>query len=226
MSGLVLGSVTLDGLEIPGGLRFGGQQALAVHRLAGGGRVVDVLGPDDADVTWSGIISGPTAAARAQTLDAMRSAGGALPLMWDGFFYTVVIRRLALSFANPWWIPYVIGCTVVADPAQTPTVNDLGGATAILGDLAEAAGFAGVQAAVAAVGQPGALTAGTAAYAGAATSVNAASQGLGAQIAAAESALSGGELSSVVSAAGSLATATMAQGYVQRAAANLALSAG
>ncbi len=222
MSGLILGGVTLEGFEIPGGLRFGGKQALAVHKLPGGTRVVDAMGPDDADLAWSGVLSGSAAADRARTLDLMRISGQVVPLAWDAFYYSVVIRRLDMSYANPWWIPYVIACTVVIDSAQlllAPAITD---ANAILGDLGLAGELTNVSGALGAVMQSGALIPGSAAYASAGGALQSTSAGINAQIAQAELVLAGGDLSSVVSAAGSLASLIAAQGYLGRAITNFA----
>jgi len=110
-----------------------------VQTLPGGGRVIDAMGQDDADISWAGILTGPDAASRARLLDSLRIAGDALPLVWDSFAYNVIIADITLEFRNPWWIPYRLRC-VVATPAQPAalTTTDLT-AQAVLTDLASAA---------------------------------------------------------------------------------------
>ncbi len=162
---LTLGGVPFQNYEVPEKIRFGGAQRLAVHELIGGGRVVDVLGNADGEILFSGVFSGADAAARAQVLDAARALGAAIPLIWDSFFYTVVLAEFAAEYSKPWWIPFAVRCVVVNDPiAEIASVaapvanlisNDILTATSLgplaglsLGGLAfpSAAGFAAAQA--------------------------------------------------------------------------------
>ncbi|MCB8874771.1 hypothetical protein [Acidisoma silvae] len=77
---VTLGPYTLSAFEIPTAIHYGGRQRLAVHDLPGGGRVTDVLGGSDSDITFSGIISGQDADTKAQLLDALRISGLTVPL--------------------------------------------------------------------------------------------------------------------------------------------------
>jgi hypothetical protein len=221
MSGLTLGSVALAGFEIPGCVRFGGAQALAVHKLPGGARVIDVMGRDDADVCWGGVISGADAAARARALDAMRAAGETIPLCWDAFYYDVIIAELTLNYTNPWWIPYRITCKVLADEAQLVAGPVVAGAAAIVADLGLAATLTDVGAALSAIAPAGAYTAGTQANAGALIALSNTSAAIAAGVASATLKLQSTDVLTAVSAAGSLAYLTAAQGYVGRATINL-----
>jgi hypothetical protein len=222
MALLTLGDLALDGFEIPAGLQFGGAQRMVVHKLIGGTRVIDVLGRDDAALQWSGILTGPDAADRARSLDAMRAAGAPLNLAWDAFCYAVVIRELDLDFVSPWWIPYSIACTVISDLAQLVPVYVPDLADSVLADLSAAGAFANVSAAVAAVSLPGGLVAGSPALLASVAAVSAAQAGIGQGIVTAGQGLGASDLGSLVNASGSLAQLTCAQGYVGRVAANLA----
>lgn len=117
---LILGPIALHGFEVPETITIGGAQRLAIHRLPGGARVIDALGPDDADIVWSGIASGPEAAARIRTLDTLRRAGLPLPLAWDANAYTVVVSNFEADTVNPYWIPYRISCAVLRDDTALP----------------------------------------------------------------------------------------------------------
>jgi hypothetical protein len=132
---LTLGPVTFSAFEVPEQVRFGGRQALAVHTLPGGGRVIDALGRDDADIIWSGVFSGSDAADRARLLDTLRAEGAMLTLSWDAFFYTVVIAQLDLEYRHSWWIPYRIVCTPVRDEAGAILQAGVSVATSVLSDL-------------------------------------------------------------------------------------------
>jgi uncharacterized protein YciI len=138
---LTLGGVPFQDFEVPEQIRFGGGQRLAVHDLIGGGRVVDALGDDAGEVSFAGIFSGSDAAARAQALDAARATGAAVPLVWDGFFYTVVIAEFAAEYAKPWWIPFALRCAVVLDSAAVLATVVAPVASLISSDISAAGGL-------------------------------------------------------------------------------------
>jgi hypothetical protein len=221
MALLILGSFEFTDFEVPGEISFGGAQKLAVHKLIGGTRVIDVMGRDDADVTWSGVFSGSNAGDRARVLDAMRVEGDPLNLTWDEFCYTVLIESLSMDFCNPWWIPYKITCTVMADQAQSISefVPDV--ADAILGDLTSASAYYDVSGALAATSAPNALTQGDASYTSASVALANTAQGIDANIQVAQSNLTSSSLATLVSASGSLAQLCAARGYVERSINNL-----
>jgi len=141
---LTLGGVPFQDFEVPEQIRFGGGQRLAVHDLIGGGRVVDALGDDAGEISFSGIFSGNDAAARAQALDAACALGAAIPLVWDGFYYSVVIAEFAAVYTKPWWIPFALRCAVVVDPAATLAALVAPAASLISADLAAAGALAGL----------------------------------------------------------------------------------
>ncbi len=222
MSGyLQLGPVGFQDFALPGQIRFGGAQRLAVHTLPGGVRVIDAMGPNDANITWSGAFSGPDAADQARALDLMRAEGSMWTLAWDAFCYLVVIASFDAAYEHVNWVPYRISCTVVQDLAQAAETLLASLATSVLGDLAAVVGI-DTSPAVAAVGAVGGLSPGTVAYAGAVGAVGAvvaqAQMGMssaGASLVAAQ------DPASAATAAGLLATSADANGYSGRALANL-----
>jgi hypothetical protein len=239
---LLLGPVAFQDFELPANITFGGEQRLAVHRLAGGGRVIDTLGRDDAEITFSGIFSGPDATLRARTLDGLRAGGTPLPLTWDIFFYTVVIRCFEADYRTGWWIPYHLACTVLRDEAGALIEAAASSATSVVADIGLAAGMAlgagvdlsGPQASITA---PNALTRGTSAYGAAQASLLAGRSTLdssignvGASLTSAAQSVGGAQtaldaiagINNASTSAGQLGALTTARAYVGRAAANLA----
>ena len=105
-------------------------------------RVIDALGRDDAQISFSGIFTGSDATLRARSLDELRVAGIALPLTWDVLFYTVLIAEFRADYCNGWWIPYRIVCTVLQDEASALLQPVVSLATAALADIGAAAGYA------------------------------------------------------------------------------------
>ena len=230
-SALLLGPILFQEFELPERVRWGGGQKLVVHRLPGGARVVDSLGRDDADIVWSGVFSGSDAAVRAGALDLMRAEGGAWPLTWDWFFFTVVIARFDADYTRSNWIPYRITCTVVRDETAAAVETAVSLTASVLDDLTTAQGFASGVALGVAVSSLASSTAtqrGTSAFVGARTALLAASQQIDSGIAATEGQLGSVSVSdaagldSTAGLAGELATLTAARGYVNRAGTNLA----
>ena len=166
---VTLGLLTLEAFEIPATITFGGTQRLAVHELPGGGRVIDVLGGTDADITFGGIISGSGADTRAQLLDAMRIGGTSMPLSWGEQYFVVIISEASFEYRKPWWIPYRLRCVVQSNLIYAAASTALSAAAEITTNLATAAGFLNtaqpnLTVAQTALAQPGSTTYGTVAY--------------------------------------------------------------
>ena len=240
MSGIarIVGAGVFEDFEAGAGIRFGGEQRVVVHKLPG---VLDAMGRDDADITLSGTFSGPDGTLRARMLDELRVAGNALPLTWDIFFYTVIIRDFQADYRNSYWIPYRLVCSVLRDEAAALVETALSLAGSIGGDLAAAAGKAvswiDFSAAQSAIAVPGSTTVGTASYGNALSALSAAQSSSDASLPVFGSALDAASailrttnspltgaiaLGTATSAAGQLAGVAAARGYVGRAALNLA----
>jgi hypothetical protein len=223
---LSLGGVAFRDMEVPEQIRFGGRQRVAVQALIGGGRSVSALGIDDGLIEFSGIFSGNDAVGRAQMLDAARALGAALPLVWDGFYYSVVIETFAASYRKHNLIPFAITCVVVSDPVAalaalaTPIANlislDLAAASVLGGQAGYALAVTGTasaaELAAAQSGVQAALGAGGAVLNGAVALVNGATD-------AGAGAAAVGQLGDAASQHAALAGMA---GYVGRAVSNFA----
>ena len=160
---LVLGPIVFAGFELPSHIAMGGLQRTVVHRLADGSRVVDVLGPDEGDIAWAGVLSGPAAAARAAALDALRLRGEPLDLSFGDWFATVLVSAFVADANMAGWVPYRIRCTVTTEPPDPDPVaaglpilwwpGEPGSIPGLYGaDLATVLAAAGALAAAASVG--------------------------------------------------------------------------
>jgi hypothetical protein len=143
---LTLGGIVFEGYSPPSEMMGGGNQAMVVHKLPGGARVIDTLGPDDADIRWDGEFFGDTAAATALALDAMRAGGQVQPLVWGSQFRLVIVSNFVYRAKRwPVWVAYSITCTVYQNPAQgnlsaqAPSIDTLVGTD--LGSAAEIGGM-------------------------------------------------------------------------------------
>lgn len=219
--GVTLGGIFLDGFEVSARISFGGAQALAVHKLPGGSRVIDAMGQDDGLIGWHGILSGSDATDRARALDAIRAAGAPVPLAWDVFTATVIVSSLDLEYCNSWWIPYRVACTVLVGTQMAGAVLPAAGTLAdVVADLAAAASAGGVAQALAAVNGAGATVPGSQAYAAAVQALSGAQESVAPAIAGADAQMGGADLTALTQTSGTLATLSAAAGYIGRAAAN------
>jgi hypothetical protein len=138
---LILGGFAFTDYAIPEVVAQGGEHNLVVHKLIGGNRVIDAMGPDDADISWSGRFQGPSATPNAMALDQLRKAGAQLPLIIDSQVYTVAIKKFEWDYQRSYQILYRITCVVVSSMggsiALPATLDVLIGA-----DMALAAGLA------------------------------------------------------------------------------------
>jgi hypothetical protein len=123
---ITLGPIVFQDFEVPTSITFGGRQRTAVRYLANGERVIDILGPNDATISFSGILSGSGASDRARELDTLRTLATPLDLSWESFNYSVIIENFQADFRNAWWIPYRLECAVLSNPnvaAATTTLS-------------------------------------------------------------------------------------------------------
>lgn len=142
-----IGSITLRDFEVPSAVRYGGSHRTVVHHLGDGRRVVDRLGADDTDITFSGTISGPDASARARQLDRLRTTGEKVSLQWDSFQFDVIVRQFTADFQSGQWIPYQVSCAVLDQSSEGFTSDLSVGARTFQQDLSALTDASGVWAA-------------------------------------------------------------------------------
>jgi hypothetical protein len=140
---LTLGGISFDGFSTPDAMGAGGKQAMVVHKLPGGQRVIDTLGPDEDNIVWSGKFFGNDSESKVLGLDGLRAAGQVLSLTFAGQFRSVIIDTFSYRWRRfPVWAEYQISCMVY----QNPSLGALGGSigsidSLILADLSFAAGL-------------------------------------------------------------------------------------
>ncbi|MBB3213420.1 hypothetical protein FHW67_002712 [Herbaspirillum sp. Sphag1AN] len=138
---LKLGDVVFGNTEV-GTIPFGGDQKLNIHRLVGGKRVIDAMGPDPLPPEWSGIFVGSLALEKALTLHRMKNDGRPLTLTWSAMSYLVVIKTFVANFEAPFNIPYKIVCEVAEDRTDLPPTNSAFDVNEVMsGDLTSAQGL-------------------------------------------------------------------------------------
>lgn len=117
-----------EGYEEPYELNFGKEQSSAKHILIGGGRVIDMMGAGDPDITWSGYFTGFQAPLRARYLETLCQQGQPLTLRTNAFVKEVVISKFTFGQHEIWPIQYTITVQVIED--KTLPIN-----FAVPGDL-------------------------------------------------------------------------------------------
>jgi hypothetical protein len=114
---LILGSYSFTDYSLPEHVTLGGEQKLIVHKLPGGDRVIDAMGPDDSDITWHGRFQRQDATEVAVALDGARKQGKQLSLTVGSQNYNVVIKSFNWDYERAYQILYHICCTVVPQQA-------------------------------------------------------------------------------------------------------------
>ena len=235
---VVLGSVVFEGHEVPSRIGIGGAHAVTIHRLPGGGRIVDAMGVDDSAISWGGFFTGPSAAARARVVDAMRQSGELVGLSFGDYAFNVVVVHFEYDLQDRGaLIAYRIRTETIPETvAQTDNTEadvvtsfsaDIASATTALSGFALTASQAALSSVRSAIASPRPAT----------SPANLAAVGLALQgaggalrssiIGSANAFPTAGEsqtlgvttsagLSAATAAAGSLAAATQAAGYVNR----------
>lgn len=185
-SPIQIGPISLQGFEVPPSVRFGGRHRLAVHKLSGGRRIIERLGPDDDEIAFQGTFSGSNAEARVRAFDNLRLSGEIVWLTWESFRRQIVVKDFVAEYHSPWWIPYRVRCTVVHQAGvsikQTSKISSL--ISADLTNALSAASGAGVSLSSLQTALSGANagTAGTLGQAQAATTVETTLDAVDAQI--------------------------------------------
>ncbi|GBR46396.1 hypothetical protein [Gluconobacter roseus] len=131
-SPVILGNLVLTGIEVPDTLQVGGRQMLVVHRLPGGGRVVDALGNDPGRLELKGRFLGPDAQMRAQAVERMRMAGQQVAFSAAGLSVQVWIAQFTYVYqAKGAVCSYTLILERPQETASTQTSSTLSG---VLGD--------------------------------------------------------------------------------------------
>ena len=116
---LVIGNLILQGVEVPNRITIGGSQSVTIHKLPGGGRVIDAMGADDGAIAWRGLFIGPDAARRARNLDTIRVQGEPQLLSFGDYTFNVVVVQFAYDYQDRGMIiNYRIKTEIVMDPSS------------------------------------------------------------------------------------------------------------
>jgi hypothetical protein len=124
-----LGGVQLQGFEVPESAPWGGEQALTLHKLIGGARVIDAMGVDDRAITLKGTFLSPDADSRALQVDVMRKAGQPVMFGYANHVYQAVIKSFAPDFERPDRVKYQLTLEILQDVTQplaagAPSIDD------------------------------------------------------------------------------------------------------
>jgi hypothetical protein len=143
---LTLGGLVFDSWSTPHQIPFGGQQAVRVHKLPGGSRVTDVLGPDERDIVFSGMVYNNAAVAFSEAIDAMRISGAQVPLTFAGRFHLGIVKEVKINIER---YPQLTGYDIVFLVTQNNMAGPLSAIPStvsqlVSADLATALSIAGL----------------------------------------------------------------------------------
>jgi hypothetical protein len=114
--------------ELPNGLEFGLEQAVAKMEYVGGGRHVQPNGAQHDDVTWTGVFrsnyphSGQSASDRADEFLRMVTVGKLVKFSWLKRAYEVIPNKFRMKYAHENRVDYTITLVIVRDISGTTTV--------------------------------------------------------------------------------------------------------
>lgn len=102
-----IGGVDLLDFELPEELSgVGGTQNIAEKEFPGGTITEQELGAFPLPVTWSGYLTGPTAFARQQTIDAMRAAGQDIEISYGPYAWIGKIKSFSSKVKHQFLVQY------------------------------------------------------------------------------------------------------------------------
>ena len=135
-----IGSVVLQGVEVPSELVFAGQQQTVVHKLPGGDRVINTLGADPGPITFSGMLTGPATSSRYQALDAMRVAGSPVSLMAAGQSFQAIVTAFRYTFQQRGAVvPYELTVEIIPQLASAQSTAGTSILSSLIGSDAASA---------------------------------------------------------------------------------------
>jgi hypothetical protein len=135
---MFLGTFQFQDFEVPEHISFGGENMITKHKLSGGRKVFDVMGTDEDDIKWSGILGLTTDLdSRVEELQTLRRAGQSIPLSFSNYYFTVIVKDIKFPEYRFGRANYTITLCVVDDQTQSSNDDqDLG--DAVDGDLSSA----------------------------------------------------------------------------------------
>lgn len=139
---VVLGAFAFQDFEVPETVQLPVRQAVEIHRLIGGERVLDAMGPDYGDIAWEGVMLGAGCETRAQELKALVDAAQAVTLTWGSWSFTVLARALLLREGYQ-RIGYALRCAIIRDDSTVPTDTMTSLGMSLIQDMDAAVGGGG-----------------------------------------------------------------------------------
>lgn len=121
---LILGGFIFTDYAIPESIPLGGNQNFVTHKLIGGSRVIDAMGADDSDISWSGRFQGPDAVQKAMALDQLRKSGAQVPLVIDSQYYIVGVSKFEWDYQRWYQLTYKITCLVASSAGGGSSLPD------------------------------------------------------------------------------------------------------
>lgn len=134
---IILGDFEFTHAEVPESITPAVGQQIAIKKFVGGKRSIDVMGKDDQEITWSGILAGPNALQRAEYLRYLTAQGNPLMLTFFDLKFSVLISKFSPQIERYYRVPYEISFVIIEDLSNpVTTAYPAGFLDAIYDDLA------------------------------------------------------------------------------------------
>lgn len=125
---------TPSSFAIPERVNGGGKQKTIVHKLIGGIRVIDCMGFDPDDITFSGRFRGATAAIQAKLLETISRSGKPVTFSYYLQIYTAIVADVQWEYERYYEVTFKVRLEIISD--QTAAL--LSGALSTLDSLIDA----------------------------------------------------------------------------------------
>lgn len=118
MATLTLGPITFTEFEIPAKVHIPGKHKLGKNVNIGGKRITHAMGPDDGEISWSGILMGSNASSRSKALQGLKDGGTEVAFLCGNEFRMVIVEDFDITYHASYEIYYRISCYVTSNPAR------------------------------------------------------------------------------------------------------------
>lgn len=125
---LSLGKFKFVDFEVPENIEYTTQNQIVEHKMPGGTKQIDDLGPDPTDISFSGIFLGSNQQTRRAALEQIRTQGVIVPLIWQDQYRDVFVKNIKYT-AKGGMTNFTVECLVIPSTPPKPKTSLLGAIT-------------------------------------------------------------------------------------------------
>lgn len=112
-----LGDYDFVGFNAPDSMSYGTTQNYSILTKSGGARIVNAHGAEKQNITWAGILLGPTSQDDSRRLEQFAEDGEQRTLCWGQYDYEVLVGKASFRQIRPFHYHYEFECVVLTQNA-------------------------------------------------------------------------------------------------------------